>query len=185
MSKKAKKISGERILEGRLLTVEVDQVIEPGADKPARREVVRHQGASAVIPCLPGGRIVLVRQYRYAPDTFLWELPAGIIDKGESPEECARRELIEETGFRPGSLSLLSSIYSSPGFSDEVIHLFRADRLVSGKACPEPSESLEIKEFSILQALDMIAAGAITDSKTIIGILLTARDICPVAGSPV
>ena len=185
MNKKAKKVSGEQIMKGRLLTVEVDQVIEPGADKPSRREVVRHQGASAVIPCLPGGRIVLIRQYRYAPDTFLWELPAGLIDQGESPEECARRELIEETGFRAGSLSLLCSIYSTPGYSDELIHLFRAERLVSGQASPEPSERLEIKEFSILQALDMISAGAITDSKTIIAILITARDICPVAKSPV
>ena len=137
-----------------------------------------------MIPVLPGGRVVLVRQYRYAPDMFLWEVPAGVIEKGESPEECARRELIEETGCRPSSLSLLARVHSSPGFSDEVIHLFRADCHTRGESNPEPSERLEVKEFSIFQALDMISAGAITDSKTILAVLTAARDICPVARYP-
>ena len=183
MTKKAKKISGKRVLEGKLLTVEVDQVIEPGATEPARREVVRHRGAAAVIPCLPGGKIVLVRQYRYAPDAYLWEVPAGVIEKGESPEACATRELVEETGCRPGTLSLLARLHSSPGFSDEVVHLYRADRIIHGDADPEPSEKLEVREFVIFDALNMIDAGAITDSKTIAAIMLVARDICPAASS--
>ncbi|MBN2290588.1 MAG: NUDIX hydrolase [Candidatus Glassbacteria bacterium] len=183
MSGKAKKVSGRKVLEGKLLTVEVDQVVEPGASGPARREVVRHSGAAAVIPCLPGGRIVLVRQYRYAPDAFLWEVPAGVLEKGESPEDCARRELAEETGFQAGSLSLLVRLLSSPGFSDEVIHLYRADRLIHGEADPEPSEKLEIGQFDIFEALRMVAAGTITDAKTIIAVLLAAREICPSACS--
>ena len=176
MNKKAKKVSGERVLEGKLLTVEVDQVIEPGAVEPARREVVRHRGAAAVIPCLPGGKIILVRQYRYAPDAYLWEVPAGVIESDESPEVCAARELAEETGCRQGSLSLLASLHCSPGFSDEVVHLFRADNLERGEADPEPSEKLEIREFAIREALEMIASGEITDSKTVAAVMLVARD---------
>ena len=171
MNKKAKKVSGERVLEGKLLTVEVDQVIEPGAVEPARREVVRHRGAAAV------------RQYRYAPDAYFWEVPAGVIESHESPEVCAARELAEETGCRQGSLSLLVSLHCSPGFSDEVVHLYRADRVKRGDADPEPSERLEVREFVILDALNMIDAGAITDSKTVAAIMLVARDICPVASS--
>jgi len=179
---KAKKVSGKRVLEGRLLTVEVDQVIEPGAAEAARREVVRSPGAAAAIPCLPGEKIVLVRQYRYAPDDYFWEVPAGLLEKGEAPEDCARRETAEETGYRAGRLSLLARLHTSPGFSDEVIHLYRADSLEPGEPNPEPSERLEVREFVIFEALDMIAAGAITDSKTIAAVLLVARDICPKAG---
>jgi ADP-ribose pyrophosphatase len=181
-SDKAKKISGERIMLGKLIAVDVDQVIEPGATSPARREVVRHPGAAAVVPCTIGGGVILVRQYRYAPDSFLWEIPAGILEKGEDPLQAAQRELAEETGYRAGEIAPLATLHSSPGFSDEVIQLFRAERLIPGTATPDPEERLETKEFNILDALDMISEGVITDSKTVCGLLLVAREICPVVG---
>jgi len=170
------------VLEGKLLNLDVDQVIEPHASRPARREVVRHPGAAAAVPCLPGAKIVLVRQYRYAPDTWLWEIPAGILEPDETPEHCAARELSEETGYRAGRLSLLATLHSSPGFSDEVISIFRADGLKPGEARPDPGESFEVRIFDILEAVEMIARGEITDSKTVAGILLAARDLSPEAG---
>ena len=172
MDRKAKKISGERVLAGRLLNLDVDQVIEPHCSHPARREVVRHPGAAATVPCLPGAKIVLVRQYRYAPDTWLWEIPAGILEPDEDPQDCAARELTEETGYRAGRLSLLTTLHSSPGFSDEVIHLFRAEELKPGEAKPDPGENLEVRIFNVSEAVGMIARGEITDSKTVAGILL-------------
>jgi ADP-ribose pyrophosphatase len=177
-----KKISGERVFSGKLIAVDVDQVIEPEASKPARREVVRHAGAAAVVPCLPGAKILLIRQYRYAPDSYLWEIPAGILEPGEKPENCAARELTEETGYTAEKIEFLARIHSSPGFSDEVVHLFRADNIRPGTARPDPEEHLEVRAFDILEAIDLISAGLITDSKTVSGILLAARDLCPVAG---
>jgi len=169
---KAKKISGERVLAGRLLNLDVDQVIEPYCSHPARREVVRHPGAAAAVPFLPGAKIVLVRHYRYAPDTWLWEIPAGILEPDEDPQDCAARELAEETGYRAGRLKPLATLHSSPGFSDEVIHLFLAEELKPGEAKPDPGENLDVGIFNISEAVEMIARGEITDSKTVAGILL-------------
>ncbi len=179
---KAKKVSGERVLRGWLLSVDVDQVVEPGTETPARREVVRHPGAAAVLACLPGNRVILVRQYRYAPDKYFWEVPSGRLEDGEDPLEAARRELAEETGYTAQDMTPLASLHSSPGCSDEVIHLFQATRLSSGQSSPDPQERIEVREFNLTEALEMVSEGLITDSKTVCAILLAARDICPVAG---
>ncbi len=170
------------MLDGWLLKVDVDQVIEPGHSAAVRREVVRHPGASAVVACLPGGKIVLVRQYRYALNEYVWEVPAGRLEPGEDPLEAARRELAEETGYTAREMTFMAKLYSSPGCSDEVVHLYRAEGLVPGEPSPDPQERLEVRQFDILEALDLIAAGQITDSKTVSAILLAGRDICPVAG---
>jgi len=183
VSAKAKKISGKRILQGKLLCLDVDQVIEPHGDSPVRREVVRHPQAVAVVPCLPGAKLLLVRQYRYAPDEYLWEIPAGILESGEKPQECAARELEEETGYAPGRLTPIARLHSSPGFTDELIHLYRAEELTPATASPDPEEHLEIKIFELGEVLDMISQGRITDAKTVSGILLVARDFRSSAAS--
>lgn len=180
MEQKVKKLFGVRVFTGILLNLDVDQIIEPHSSQPVRREVVRHPGAAAIVPCLPGGKIVLVRQYRYPVDTWLWEIPAGLLEPNESPDDCAARELIEETGYKAGNLSLIVTLHNASGCSDEVIYLFFADNLKLGKTKPDPEENIEVKIFNIFEALEMISRGDITDSKTVNGILLVAHDICPV-----
>ena len=180
MEQKPKKIFSVRVFTGKLINLDVDQIIDSHSSQPVRREVVRHPGAAAIIPCLPGAEVVLVRQYRYPIDKWLWEIPAGLLEPNEKPEDCAARELIEETGYKAGKLNLLATLHSSPGFSDEVLYLFFADKLKLKGAKPDLEENIEVKIFSILEVLEMIASGEIVDSKTVSGILLVAHDIYPV-----
>ena len=126
--KLAKRLSHRVGYRGRLLTLEVDRSSSRAASR-VDREVVRHPGSSVVLPITADGDLVLVRQYRYAVGEFLWEMPAGHIDAGELPEEAARRELVEETGYYPGRLQKLLDFYPAPGFTDERMHLFRATEL--------------------------------------------------------
>lgn len=180
---KAEKICTTRAFTGKIINIDIDWITDPPSALRVRREVVRHPGAVAIIPCLPGAKIVLVRQYRYPIDKWIWEIPAGLLEPNEKPEDCAARELAEETGYRARNLSLLATLHSSPGFCDEVVYLFFADNLKPGKAKPDTEESFEVKTFSILEVLEMISRGEITDSKTVNGILLVAHDIYPVTGT--
>ncbi len=126
----ARVLQHRRLYEGRVLSLDVDEVSEPGGVM-GTREVVRQPGSVAALPVLDDGRIVLVRQYRYAVSDFVWELPAGRRDPSESPEAGARRELEEEVGLRAASLEPISTFWTTPGFCDEVMHLFRATGLES------------------------------------------------------
>jgi len=180
LKQKPKKISSMRVFTGKLLNLDVDQIIDPHFSQPVRREVVRHPEAAGIIPYLPGSKIILVRQYRYPVDKWLWEIPAGLLEPNEKPEDCAARELIEETGYKAGNLNLLATLHSSPGFTDEVLYLFFANKLKLRGAKPDIEENIEVKIFSILEVLEMIANSEITDSKTVSGILLVAHDIYPV-----
>ena len=182
MSDKAQVINSEIVFEGKVFTVESAEIIEPGGKNKVRRDVVRKPGASAVVAAMPGGRVLLIRQYRFGVDDFLWEIPSGYMNDGESPEQCARRELQEETGFSGGDFSPLASIQLSPGSTSDQIHLFKAENLRPGAPNPDPEERIEVREFNIFQALDMISSGAIVDAKTIAAILLAGKSICPVAG---
>ncbi len=141
--------------------------------------MVRHSGASAIVPVLEAeGKdpvVLLIRQYRYAAEGFLYEIPAGRLDEGETPEECARRELKEETGYSASDLKLLTTIFTTPGFTDERIHLFVASGLIAGTSALESDEILEISPTPMSQALEMIRSGVIKDGKTIVGLLLAAR----------
>jgi len=140
--------------------------------------MIRHPGASAVVPLLeaPGEpvKVLLIRQYRYAADGFLYEIPAGRLDAGETPEDCAHRELKEETGYTAGRMALLTAIYTTPGFTDEFIHLFLAEDLKPGQSAPEIDEILELKSVPMSQALEMIQTGEIQDGKTISALLFAA-----------
>jgi ADP-ribose pyrophosphatase len=168
---KAQVLKHDRIYAGRVLDLDVDEVEEPGGVQ-APREVVRQRGSVAALPVHDDGRIVLVRQYRYAVDDHVWELPAGRVDPGETPDEGARRELEEEVGLRPRSLEPLLVFWTTPGFCDEVMHLYRATDLESVPARPEADERIESATFTLDQAHEMIRRGKIREGKTLVALLL-------------
>jgi ADP-ribose pyrophosphatase len=160
-----------RVHSGKVLDLDVDEVQEPG-DVQGLREVVRQRGSVAALPVLDDGRVVLVRQYRYAVDDLVWELPAGRRDPGETPEEGARRELEEEVGLRPRGLEPLLVFWTTPGFCDEVMHLFRATGLEPVPPRPEADERIESATFTLEQAMAMVARGEIREGKTLVALLL-------------
>jgi ADP-ribose pyrophosphatase len=163
-----------RLYEGKVLSLDVDQVEEPG-DVRALREVVRHRGSVAALAVHDDGRVVLIRQYRYAAGQNLWELPAGRLDPGETPAEGAARELEEEVGLHAESVEPLCEFYTTPGFCDEVLHLFRLTGLRVVPPRPEADERIEAATLSLDEALAMIGRGEIREGKTLIGLLLEAR----------
>ncbi len=169
------RIEGRRAFQGRLISVDVDRVrFADGAE--AVREVVRHPGAVVVVPLLPDGRVLLERQFRYPTGTELIELPAGKLDPGEDPLECARRELAEETGHGAASWRLLASFYSAPGFCDEVMHCFLAEGLAPGaEGQADDDERIELLAVPWAEALAMVDGGTIRDAKSIAGLLLADR----------
>lgn len=159
------------VYDGNLLTVYCDKVELPNG-KEAGREFIRHPGAVAVVPVTQEGNIVLVRQYRYPVGKTMLEVPAGKLDKGEHPDECARRELEEETGYVAHAIKRLSSIYTTPGFTDEVIHLYIADNLTLSKQRPDEDEFLDVEVYTKEQIRVMINDGTINDAKSMLALLL-------------
>ncbi len=169
-------ISTERQYSGRIVNLDVDTVRFPDGST-GRLEMFRHPGASAVVPMLdpPGEadpRVLLIRQFRHAADGFIWEIPAGRLDAGESPEGCAARELEEETGMKAGRLERLTTIFTTPGFTDERIHLFAAHELTEGRARREADEFMELHTRRWSEVKASIAAGEIVDGKTLVSLLL-------------
>jgi len=173
------RVGGQRVYRGRILNVDLDRVRFPDGSL-GELEMIRHPGASAVVPLeiLEGAsqpKVTLMRQYRYAAGGFVWEVPAGKLEPGETPERCAHRELEEETGLRAARMVALSAIYTTPGFTDEVIHLFAAWDLSKGETRHEASEFIELHEVALGRALEMIDEGDIVDAKTICALMLAAR----------
>ena len=142
-------------------------------------ERVRHGGASVIIPVTDDGKVVMLMQYRPAVDAWLYELPAGTINKGEKPRECAARELGEETGFVAREVKELFSSYSSPGWSTEMHYFFLARGLRQGKQHLDEDEMLEVKEFAPEELREMIGDGRIVDGKTVQGILYYLQGLAP------
>lgn len=161
------------VFEGKVVRVYVDTVELPDGRR-AERELVRHRGAVGMVALDGEGRVFLVKQYRHPAGRELVEIPAGKLQEGEDPLDCARRELVEEIGCRAAVWKKLACFYTSPGFSDEVLHLYLARDLTVGEASPEEDEFLEVFRLPLGQALREVATGGIRDSKTIIGIALTA-----------
>ena len=164
-----------QIYRGRIVDLGIEPVTLPNGTE-VELEIVRHQGASAVVAADDAGRVTLIRQFRHAAGGYIWELPAGVLDHpGESPEACARRELLEEAGLSAARLTPLASILTTPGFTDERIHLFLArDLAAEGHAHQHDEDITEIADRPIREALDMIRRGEIVDSKTICGLYLAA-----------
>jgi ADP-ribose pyrophosphatase len=172
------RVSSRRAYTGRIISLDVDTVRFPDGST-GELEMIRHPGASAIVPFLsdPAGQdpqVLLIRQYRYAAEGYLYEIPAGRLNPGEAPRDCALRELKEETGCSAGGVEHLFTMYTTPGFTDEKIHLFMATQLVAGETKHEADEFLELQPMLLSRALQMIEAGEIQDSKTALGLLFAA-----------
>jgi ADP-ribose pyrophosphatase len=172
------KLSSRRLYTGKVLNLDLDSVRFPDGST-GELEMIRHPGASAVVPFLsdPDGvdpQVLLIRQFRYAAEGFLYEVPAGRLDAGEEPEACARRELREETGCTAERLERLFTMYTTPGFTDEKIHLFMAVGLTSGEAAREADEFVEVVPMTLSHALELIERGEIQDAKTALGLMYAA-----------
>ncbi len=168
-------VSTERLYTGRIVNLDRDTVRFPDGSI-GQIEMLRHPGAAAVVPFLdnpgdPDPRVLLIRQFRHAADGFIWEVPAGRLDQGEAPERCARRELEEETGMRAGSMERLTTIHTTPGFTDERIHLFLARGLSQGEQRREADEFMELHHKRWSEVMGMVASGEITDAKTLVSLL--------------
>jgi 8-oxo-dGTP pyrophosphatase MutT (NUDIX family) len=177
-SKKRSRVLKRRtVYSGRLFQVTIEDVREPGGAR-SRREVVRHQG-SVVILCVDESRktprILLERQYRHASGRMMWELPAGKIDPGEKPLVAAKRELLEETGYRARRWEKLQYFFVSPGFLDESMTVYLARQLTAGPASPEDDERIECAMVPLPKVIRMIADGSILDAKTISPVLWYER----------
>ncbi len=136
-------------------------------------DIIRHPGASAIIPLSDKNTLILIKQYRHAIEKYIWEIPAGKIDDDEPPIECAKRELIEETGYSAKNWQKMGEIIPVPGYSDERIHLFVANDLVPAKQNLDKDELLDVHEIKFNDAIKMIHRGEIQDSKTICGLFMT------------
>lgn len=158
------------VFSGRVLDVgEEDHRLPNG--RTATFEVIRHPGGAAVLPVLADGRVLLIRQFRPAVGGMVWEIPAGRLEPGESPEACIRRELTEETGYVAGRVQALGGVWSAVGFCDEHVALFAAFDLAPGSAAPEPDEIIEPVAMCLAEALDLVFAGELRDAKTQIALL--------------
>ena len=174
---KEKTIKAETVYEGTFLTLKRDKILLPNGNT-STREWIKHPGAVCCVPILPNGKIVLIRQYRYAVKEEMIEIPAGKLDKNEIPEKCALRELEEEIGYKANKLTLLANIHPAAGFTDEKMWLYLAENLVKTKQSLDADEFLALFPTKLNEAVDMVWSGKITDVKTIIGILWAQRILC-------
>jgi ADP-ribose pyrophosphatase len=177
-AKKAKVLSSSIVYEGPVFGIRRDEVIEPSGVRTTR-EVVTHPGSVVVLPVLPDGQILLIQQYRHATRQYLWELVAGRMDPGETPQKAAARELIEETGFRAKRFRVFLDVFPTPGFLEERMFILLAEGLTAGKAEPEEDEKIISRAYNPKQLEEMIRSGKLRDAKSIAGILYYYRFLCP------
>ena len=167
-------ISSKKVYEGSFLDVRKDIVNLPDGNT-STREWINHPGAACIIPVLSDGRLALIKQYRYPVKSIMIELPAGKLDPGEDPEECAVRELEEEIGYSTGKLTFVSKIHPAIGFANEEMWIFLAENLIKSQKNTDLDEFVELIPTSIKDSVKMVWNGTITDVKTIIGILWAER----------
>ncbi len=174
-----KRLKHEVVYRGRVIDLIVDQIEYPSGSKGIR-EVARHPGGAVAVPLFDDGRVMLISQFRYPLDARILELPAGKLDENEDPLDCARRELEEETGWKAELWDNLGSIYSTPGFCDEELHLFLAtglSALADGHRRSEGEDDMELRILPMEEALSMIERGEIKDAKTVCGLLRAEQRI--------
>ena len=170
-----RRIGGREVFRGRIITVKEDQVELPDGRRTTR-EVVLHPGAVGILPIDADGRIVMVRQYRYPVGAVLLETPAGKLEPGEDPAACAARELAEETGLRAERLTRIARYYSSPGYSNEEIHLYLAEGLSEAPpAAADDEEFITVERVPVAEAVAMVHDGRIANATTVIAVLEAAR----------
>lgn len=166
-----KTISSDRIYTGKVISLKVDTVeIEKRGYQ--KREIVEHGGAVAIVALTDENEVILVKQFRKAIEDIIWEIPAGKLELGESPKECAIRELKEETGYSADNLKLIHKFYSSPGFSNQKVYIYLATGLVEGESKLNDDENLEFYKVDINEAYEMILKNEVEDAKTSIGLLI-------------
>lgn len=168
---KEKTLSSRKIFSGHVISLKSDKV-KIGKSRISTREVVLHNGAVAILPVLKNDKLVLVKQFRYAVGKTTLEIPAGTLKKNENPLFCAKRELKEETGYTSGKIRKILSFYTTPGFSNEILHIYLAEDLKAGKKELEWDENVKTEYVSLTKALKMIKCGLVRDGKTIIAILM-------------
>jgi ADP-ribose pyrophosphatase len=158
--------SSSRAYDGRILNLRVDQVTLVNG-KTTKREIIEHRGAAAIVPVTQDGKVILVRQYRYAITTNLLEIPAGTMEPGETPNQCASRELEEETGYKCKVIEEIMKFFPVPGYSTEKIHVYLARGLTKSKMHTEEDEKIELEILPFHRALEKIRSGEIQDAKSI------------------
>jgi len=174
---KLKLLKRRCVYEGRVFSTIVDDVEYPSGVKTIR-EIAEHPGGAVILAVFDDKRVILINQHRYPLDKFIWELPAGKLDTGEDPLKCAQRELEEETGYSAKRWDLLTSIYTTPGFCTERLHIFMArglEEVPTGRRLEEGEETMTMKVIQMEDAIEMIEKGEIIDGKSICGILLGER----------
>jgi len=180
VTKTGRQLSGETVYDGKIFRVERDRVRLPNG-REATLEIVRHRGSVVLLPIPEPGRVILVRQYRYAVGEHLWELAAGSLEPGEDPAEGAARECEEETGWVPADAELVGRFYPTPGYCDELMNFYRltglARRTEGTAAIPDDDEDLEVRSFTLEELTQMVRAGEIRDMKTAVGLGLLDRTL--------
>src|SRR5437879_12491534 len=176
--KAAQVLSSTIIYNGPVFGIRCDEVIEPSGVR-ATREVITHPGSVVVLPVLPDGRIVMIRQYRHATRQYLWELVAGRKEPEETPKEGAARELLEETGYRAKRFKVFLDVFPTPGFLEERMYLLLAEGLTAGEARPEEDEKIISRAYKRKELEEMIGGGKLRDAKSIAGILYYFRFLAP------
>lgn len=172
---KPEKLSTESVYKGKIFDVSLDKIREDETEY--EREVVWHDGSAVIVPVFSDNTVALVKQYRHAAEKYLWEIPAGSLEKGEDAEEGSRRELKEEIGVTAGKIEKLSEFYVSPGFLSEKMFVFLATDLTETAQNLEDDELIEVKRFSFAEAFEMIRRNEIEDSKTMVGLILAGAKL--------
>lgn len=171
---KYKVVKSQDLFDGELIKLNLDELEDEDGNKH-RLEIVHHPGGAAIV-AVKGNRVLLVKQYRYAIDEFIYELPAGKIDNEEDPALCAMRELEEETGYRTNKAIKLTEIVSTPGFCDEKIYIYFTDEITKGKINHQEGElGMQVEMFTYEEVEELIRKNAIIDAKTIVGIYLAKQ----------